>query len=205
MGQTSFDLLLKRMSEIAGAVNAFSSEAVQEQAFAALVQAFNSELGSVDASLTRKRESQTPPTVQHGGSAGQEDTPEARTKRGKRREGNPAAKIEIIKDLDLRPKGKISFVEFIGQKRPKTNEDKYVVAVYYLEQILGVTAVTESHVATVFRLTQDWREPENLPAGLRMAASRKATIDTSDRNAIKTTPHGRNFVEHDLPASTEGQ
>jgi hypothetical protein len=103
------------------------------------------------------------------------------------------------KDIDLRPVGKMSFAEFVAEKRPKSNEDKYAVAVYYLSEIAERPAVSVDDIGSVFRLTQDWREPKALDAGLRMASSRQGTLETSDRANIYLTPHGRNHVEHDLP------
>jgi hypothetical protein len=204
MTEPVFDALLKRMGEIASAVNAFSSEAVQGQAFIALIRAFHN---NVSAATLPSHDEVLGSEVssaenEHHESRSSIDERESKTRRSKRRDSAAPSKIELIKDLDLRPKGKMSFADFVAKKQPQSNEDKYAVVVYYLEQILGLSAVSESHIATVFRMTQGWREPENLSAGLRMAASRKATIDTSERTAIKTTPHGRNFVEHDLPANS---
>jgi hypothetical protein len=45
-----------------------------------------------------------------------------------------------------------------------------------------------------------WREPSDLLAALRVTASRKGTIDTTNVDDLRTTPRGRDFVEHDLPA-----
>jgi DNA-binding PadR family transcriptional regulator len=106
---------------------------------------------------------------------------------------------KINRDLNLRPTGKQSFAEFIADKQPSSNQDKFAVAVYYLEQILELPAVALSQVRTVFRLTENWREPANIDTALRVTAVRKATIDTSDMDNIRTTAQGRNFVEHDLP------
>jgi hypothetical protein len=76
--------------------------------------------------------------------------------------------------------------------------------VYYLSEILGVEKVSVDYIGTVFRLIRDWKEPTNLSGGLRMASSRKGTLDTSDYDDIKLTPTGRNFVEHDLPPKMKG-
>jgi hypothetical protein len=206
MSELSFESMLKRMGEIAAAVNTFSSEAVQQAAFAALLEAAG---GSVH---TPSLHSAEPPTStrQHSKSRQQLEEPrpvehDSKAKRRKPREGVSSGKVEIIRDLNLRPEGKPSFADFVAQKQPKSNEDKYAVVVYYLEQILGLSAISKSHIASVFRMTSGWREPENISSGLKKAASRKSTIDTHDRSGIKTTPHGRNFVEHDLPASPKSR
>jgi hypothetical protein len=106
---------------------------------------------------------------------------------------------KFIRDLDLTPPDKKSFRDFIDEKRPKTNEEKYVVTVYYLQYELGLNAVTLEHVASVFRLTPGWKEPANIRSGITTTSSRKGTIDTASFSDLKTTPHGRNFVEFQLP------
>jgi hypothetical protein len=112
---------------------------------------------------------------------------------------------KMVKDLDLNPNNKQSFDDFIKEKEPKSNEDKYPAVTYYLSEILEVGKVTIDHIGTVFRLTKSWKEPTDLAAGLRVASSRKGTIDTSSYDDIKVTPAGRNFVEHDLPATKKSK
>ena len=105
----------------------------------------------------------------------------------------------MIKDLDLNSKDKISFEEFVEEKQPHSNEDRYAVVAYYLSTVLDIEKTSINHIGTVFRLTKSWKEPTNLWSGLRAASSRKGMIDTSDSDDIKITPAGRNFVEHHLP------
>ena len=192
MSDQNFESLLKRMADIAPAVNAFTSEAVQKEAFTALLGALGGDRSYIGSATV----GDAAPEVGRS-NAGNGAAPRARLKR--QRAPRSRSDVRVIKDLNLRPDGKPSFSDFATQKAPKTNEEKYAVAVYYLEQILGLSAVTDAHVSTVFRLTDGWREPKDVAAGLRKTAERKATIDTSDLDAIKTTPHGRNLVQHDLP------
>jgi len=198
MTDQEFEAVLKRMPRIAEAVNAFNSEAVQTQAFDALLKALGADT-ACEMSGRASNEAHVPPVAIEP-SAAKGSEPKVRHRK---REGG--GNFKVIKELDLRPQGKVSFEDFVADKQPATNEERYAVAVYYLEQILGVPSVTENHVGTVFRLTQTWREPSALAAALRMTATRKGTIDTSDHNNIRTTPTGRNFVEHDLPAKPKSK
>jgi hypothetical protein len=59
--------------------------------------------------------------------------------------------------------------------------------------------IKEVIVFSVFRLASGWKEPANILSGITTAASREGTIDTRDFDDLKTTPQGRNFVEHELP------
>jgi hypothetical protein len=108
-----------------------------------------------------------------------------------------------VKDLNLRPDGKESFVDFIARKQPKSNEDKFPVVVFWLHEILGISPVNINHIGTIFRMTDGWREPADLPTAISVTASRKATLNVSDTQDIKLTPQGRNFVEYDLPPKSK--
>jgi hypothetical protein len=111
----------------------------------------------------------------------------------------------MVNSLDLKPAEKQSFEDFIEEKQPKSNEDKYVAAVYYLEAILEISPVTKNEVGTVFRLAKSWKEPSALTKGMQMTSLRKGTLNTSDADNIKLTPHGRNFVDHELPAKPKAK
>jgi len=198
MAQEDLDALLTRMDAIAKAVNSFKSEAVQHEAFSALVAAFEG----------RRH------TAKHGHTAGPDSattTPDVEPDKAQPApEGNGATKARkagkgkssawtFIKDLDLHPKGKQSFEGFVAEKQPASNEDKFVAVVYYLTEVLELPAVSVSHVGSAFRLMKAWREPSDVSASLRIASSRKGTLDTSNLENIKLTPTGRNFVDHELP------
>ncbi|MGK2286903.1 hypothetical protein [Pedomonas sp. V897] len=204
MAKQEFDDLLSRMGAIAEAVNAFQSEIVQKEAFTALIAAFaNGTVHARQLSIAQPLDFVEPASNDE---AAVVEVPTAKSVTGKQRVkkskngGTAKAEWALVKELNLRPEGKKSFYEFIDEKKPKSNEDKYAVIVYYLQHILKLPAVSINEVGTVFRLVPAWREPKSVMTGLRVAASRKATIDTSNFEDIKTTPHGRNFVEHDLPA-----
>ncbi|RUU52517.1 hypothetical protein [Mesorhizobium sp. M2C.T.Ca.TU.002.02.1.1] len=204
MGEAELDSLLARMPKIAAAVNEFKSEAIQQSAFNALLAAY----GFKVAQTTLANAAQAPEITE-----GQEAEPAARTTIEGVKSKNPASpkprqkksssasgqSFRFLRELDLRPEGKKSIFEFVADKAPQSNEDRFAVAVYYLEQILELSGVTADHVGTAFRMIPEWREPSDVKASLRVTSSRKGTIITTDMDNIRMTPHGRNFVEHDLP------
>ncbi|MHA6690559.1 hypothetical protein [Devosia sp. A449] len=205
MAETKIDALLARMAEIAEAVNSFSSPDVQRAAFDALLAALGG-LGNAQGSSPKLEKEDGSTVPQTNASGNFENEEEKKPKRTTTRKNNGQKKdFKFIRDLDLRPNDKKPFEEFAAEKQPKSNEDKYVVAVYYLQHILELPAVTADHVGSVFRLTSTWREPKDVAAGLRVAGSRKGTIDTSMPANLRVTPTGRNFVEHDLPPSTKSK
>jgi hypothetical protein len=196
------------MDAIAKAVGSFDSEAVQRDVFSALIGAFESRhhvVKEVPLQATVKSSAgadlDEEAKVPVNGSDEKKISKASKTKKASK---GSTAEWRMVKDLDLHPPGKKSFEEFILDKQPISNEDKYAVVVYYLSVILEVQAVTIHQIGTMFRLTKTWKEPTALASGLRAAASRKGTIDTKSYEDIKITPAGRNFVEHDLPPKSKG-
>jgi hypothetical protein len=195
MTEAEFVVYLKRMGEIATVVNSFTSEAVQKDVFAALVASLNDD--SVEAPSFDRGKSDHPSTVDDGKAAKKVIT------RKREKSATPKSGGSIDRGLNLRPTGKQSLADFVALKGPSSNQDKFAVVVYYLEQILELPAISAVHVRTVFRLAEGWREPADVVTALSVTAVRKATIDTSDMENIKTTAQGRNFVEHDLPIKSD--
>jgi len=188
----SFDALLAEMPRIAEAVKAFP-EAVQAQAFEALMAEVRG-----GAAPTRKETGEGKSTKRRA-SKSRAKASGGEGKNTWRRTGGPSA----VRDLDLAPKGKTSFKDFVAEKRPKTNHDQNVLSVYYLAEVLGLGSVTLDYVFTCYK-DMRWREPANLANSLSLTANRKRFIDTASLDDIKLTPAGRNHVEHDLPPKKKG-
>lgn len=109
----------------------------------------------------------------------------------------------IVKDLNLKPRGKKSFDAFASEKKPGSNQEKCTVAVYYLRSELGLSEVSASHVLTCFKHAK-WRVPANVPNTLQSTASVQGWLDTGNMEEIKVTTIGDNLVEHDLPKTPKG-
>jgi hypothetical protein len=197
LAEQDLDVLLKRMPEMAQAVNAFQSPELQREAFEALVAAFKGHTTQAGASQQHTSQAQADkPAPSPAAGKGGKPPRQNGEREGRKRGGFTPT---ILRDLNLSPAGKKSFNDFVKEKQPKSNEDRYAVAVYWLEHEAQISPITFNHVATIFRVTPDWKEPINIQSGLTTAASRKNTINTKDFEDIKTTPTGRNFVEHELP------
>lgn len=107
-----------------------------------------------------------------------------------------------LKDLNLRPKGVQSFEDFVAEKQPRSDHERKLLAVYYLTRILELEGVSLDHVYSCFK-DQNWKVPSDLAAGLRLTASKKAWIDTSNISSLTVAIPGENFVEHDMPKRIE--
>jgi hypothetical protein len=187
---TSLDALLAKMPQIAEAVGKFP-EAVQQQAFDALMAEATG--GTTTATKRTTDTSGETKSTRKGTTTRKKANGEGAA--APRRSGGP----KQLRDLDLTPSGKVSFIDFVNEKQPKTNHDRNVVSVYYFDRVLEVGAVTDDHVYTCYR-DMGWRLPSpNLNNGLSLTSSRKRFIDTSDNKNITLTSKGLNYVEHDLP------
>lgn len=110
----------------------------------------------------------------------------------------------IVKELDLSPKGKKSFQDFVEEKQPSSNSEKCTVAVYYLHHELGIENITINQVFTCYRDVKKWK-PGDVYDYLAKTASNKGWLDTSNMEDISITPQGEHFVETQLPQKIIGK
>jgi hypothetical protein len=115
-----------------------------------------------------------------------------------------SAKPKMLSNLNLRPPGKKALRDFVTEKKPKDNQERFAVIGVYLRDILKVDAFDRDCVLTAFREI-NVRPPLDIDGALRVAASRKGWLDTSDIEAVVVTMRGSNFVHHDLPPVTKAK
>ena len=104
----------------------------------------------------------------------------------------------MVRDLNLKPKGKKTLDEFVESKKPSSYYEKSTVATYYLKHELSLSAISANHIFTCFKHMK-WRVPADLFNTLAYTASQYGWLDTSNGEDIKVTTMGENLVEHDLP------
>lgn len=182
MPNEKFEDLLTRMPEIAEAVNHFQSDSIQEEAFKRLMEVWK---GS-DSATKPKKDSKS-----------SEATRESKQKKSTKKRSSSAT-LNLVRDLNLAPSGQTTLASFVDEKKPSNNNERNLVAVYYLEKILGIDSITPDHVFTVYR-DQGWRIPADLANSLRKTASQELWLDTSDSENLSVTYQGINAIEHDLP------
>jgi hypothetical protein len=103
-----------------------------------------------------------------------------------------------VKDLNLRPKDKQSFKDFVAAKSAATNHERNALSVYWLTRIAGVSGVTIDHVYSCYKEVT-WKVPPNLANSLAVTANQKGWLNTEDMQDLRVTVKGENLVEHDLP------
>jgi hypothetical protein len=124
---------------------------------------------------------------------------------GKGRSGKAKTKpptYKTVGDLNLLPEGQQSLKDFFNEKKPKAQQEEFVVILFYLTHILKLTGITPNHIYTGFNEVE-----KQVPQIQKMAATisnRKGWVDASDMNDLKLTTPGENFVKHKLPKSSTG-
>jgi hypothetical protein len=200
-----FEELLSAMPRIAEAVNVFKSEDNQRTALSALLRT----LGHSDQRPSHTEPAEPSLSVVRSLDLGQPDEPGAEAapstagtgSAGARRRNRKKSSLRAL-DIDLHPEGKISVRDFAAQKSPSGHFEMNVAAVYYLQEILGLSAIETGHVLAVFNEC-GWRVPSDPVNSLNKTASAKKWLDTSDTKAIRLTFSGRNHVQLDLPRSAQ--
>lgn len=197
---TQLDDLLARMPAIAKAVSAFP-EAVQRSAFDELMAAATG--NTAPAPAPDGGDGEVAPKKRRSGTRPRKAKPSAENGDAKPRRATGASQPKIVKELDLRPKGKTSFADFVKAKNPTNNHDKHAVAIYYLSSEAGLSTVSSDDVFTAWR-DAGWKLPPDFLASLRLTASKKRFLDTSNSEALRLLNTGVNRVEHDLPVQKKG-
>jgi len=112
--------------------------------------------------------------------------------------------LSIVKNLNLSPKGKTSFAEFIKEKQPVSDQEKCVASVYHMQRNLELENIDVNHVYTCYKIMK-WRVPADLENTLAVTASQKGWLDTTNFKDIKITTHGENLIEQDLPKKVKAK
>lgn len=193
MPKTNIDELLKRIVEVAEAVNLFKSEAIQQKVFDLLMRASNVEADfNSNPQAEQNKQSNSEQTIDTSSPKSPGRKSGAKPSRGSNR------KLGLVTELNLRPSGKKSLKNFVEEKGPNTNEERFAVIVHYLQHELSEKNINQNHIYTAFK-ELNVKVPIDIYDALTKSAQRKGWIETKDMANIMVTTRGENFVEHDLP------
>lgn len=197
-----FDRLLEAMPKIAESVNSFSSKDVQRSAFDALIAALGVKVHTTATPVVSPNGTTAEPTAEATvvePVPASEPTGNGSPATTKRPRKSSAKKVfPRVKDINFRPEGKVSLRDYAAAKVPETFDQKNLVLVRYLEEILELPGITVGHVLAAYDEC-GWRSPAIPDNSLMVTASQKLWLDTADTKAIKTTHSGRNVVQYDMP------
>ena len=206
--ESAFEELLSVMPVIAEAVNKFDSEDNRRTALATLLRAHGQpEQPSALTGLHEPGLSVVPPlsgdiAEEHDAEESSPPAASSPSASGRRR---PSKKRSSVRPLDVqfRPEGKPSLADFAAEKNPVSIAERSAVVVYYLEESLKFEAIEAGHILAGFREC-NWPDPSpSIDQALRVVASKKHYILTSDMKNITLTSAGRNLVNLDLPKKTK--
>lgn len=208
MPEQEFERLLDAMPRIAEVIKNFESGAMQQRAFDALVQSFGTvtTTGSQDTKPISVNTSVDPKVTDqiNQASPSQEaepsiiSNPDARTSKTNGSRKRPRRQWTAERDIDFWPPGKKSFSDLVAEKLPTTMDQKNLIAVYWFEQEAEHEEINIGKILAAYKAV-GWAEPRQADSRLRSTACREHWIDTSTMKAIKTTPGGRNMVQHRMP------
>jgi len=105
----------------------------------------------------------------------------------------------FIQELDLSASdGQPSLVEFMDAKFPITNEERNLVFLHYLQNMLNLKSITVDHVYTCYRAAKI-RAPLDIEGSLQSAINQRHWIKVTKTGKLSVTPAGKRYVEKNLP------
>lgn len=128
------------------------------------------------------------------------ETSNARKVRGTGKKVDRNAGLNLVPNLNFRPAGKQAFKEFLDEKNSASDLETVLVAVYYMQQLMGLTKIGAAHVMTAFK-EAGIAIPVDLRQTIRNVKKSKMWLNFTDIEDIRTTTQGDNFVEHEMGAS----
>lgn len=196
MDDNEFDSRLDRVRRAAEVIDALPKR-LQDQAFQYLVGTSLTVAAPATAAVAATPEAEGPapnaaiaeesPTTNGSGTT-------RKTRRGTAKTNKSAPQD---RDIDLFPAGKTSFEDFAAEKDPKTNDEKYAVAVYWLLRVAELPAATVPQVVSCY-LAANW----SLPSQVGNAASRSRQagfLSSAKAEDLQLTSIGINLVNKVLP------
>lgn len=176
-----------------GVVEAEGSEAFVERIYNDFKEKILS--GATTADSPRRR----PPPVVVQPPADGNGAPPANKSR-KKKVGTP----QMVNDLNLSGVGGApSLRDFYANYKSTTNFLRNVIFIYYLQNKLGLKAITVNHVFTCYRNIPGVKIPGNLIQSLYDTKARQGWVDTTSLEDLKLTVHGVNHLEHDMKKDAE--
>jgi len=98
--------------------------------------------------------------------------------------------------------GRPSLVEFMDTKFPITNEERNLVFLHYLQNVVGLQSITADHIYTCYKAA-NIRTPLNIENSLEQTANQRHWIKIDKSGHLTVTATGKSYVENQLPKKTK--
>jgi hypothetical protein len=116
---------------------------------------------------------------------------------GKAKRSSRPANVTPDKSVNLTPTSATEWTDYVAQKSPTNLNDKYAVAVYWLQEMANETPVTIAKIVYLF-IAANW----NIPASAKNKASAAGAagfIESGDLQNLSITGLGTARVVNQLP------
>lgn len=101
-----------------------------------------------------------------------------------------------LTDFDFNPTNQKSLKDYFNEFEPKTNYERNLIFVYYLQEILSTSNISTDHIYSCYR-NLGLKIP-SFPQTLIDTNVHKGWLTTSDTNDIKVTRTGMNYILHEM-------
>ncbi|WP_342487607.1 hypothetical protein MKY83_19265 [Bacillus sp. FSL M8-0266] len=196
-----FNEIKEKMIEIAEVLKLFP-DSLQENVFNVFVNSLEIDMGEKESNeleeLINYETDEEFKKVQQNNDTSDTGTKQLKsTVKSKRKTNNKSESYQQNKNLNLIPKGNQSFKEFYDLKKPISSKDFNIVAVYYLEKILGRNEITIEDIYTCYKQSLH-KMPKRLKQSLADTSSKSGLINIQN-NLYSIPLLGENYIEHNLP------
>jgi hypothetical protein len=106
----------------------------------------------------------------------------------------------LIPSLNLVSNGNENLKDFYNKYNSKNNFDKNIVILYYLKRVMGEENVGINHLYTCYKHIS--QKIPNINQSLNDTKSRKGWIDITDKEDLKVTVAGENYIEHEITTNS---
>ncbi|MCG2798015.1 MAG: hypothetical protein L6367_05680 [Cellulomonas sp.] len=120
-----------------------------------------------------------------------------KSKRARSSGSSKATSFTQDKTLEIAPKGKTPWADFVAAKSPQNNDEKNTAAVYWLLEEAGRATAGISQMVTLF-IAAKWVLPRD-PKNSAQTAGSHGLLDTSNADDIKLTSQGIALVINGMP------
>lgn len=112
---------------------------------------------------------------------------------GKLSKSSNSKGLKILSNINFEPEGKESLKDFFGKYTPANDNERNLLFVFYLQNVLEIDQVTFDHVYSCYDILE-LRISESLPQTIRNTASRTKWIETQ-KSILSVTIKGSNQIK----------
>lgn len=118
------------------------------------------------------------------------------TVNGKSKASKRTISYQIDSNLNLKPSGKESLIDFCARYKAKNNFEYNLLFVYYIQKVLNQSNISINQIYTCYK--ELGLKVPNIKQSLWDTKNREGWIETKDTNDLKIPIAGENHLEHKM-------